>query len=115
MLKNIKVFVSSSYTLGDNVENVEAQFKAGDQLIDNHYTPFLPLLAHFWNDKSPKDYETWMTYCFDWLDVCDCVLRLPGESSGADREVLYACRRGKPVFYSISDLNTFYEQKNLHV
>ena len=108
-MSKIKVFVSSPYTLGDQVENVKMSMKAGDRLMDNGYTPYLPLLAHYWNDTSPKVYEKWMGYCFDWLDVCDCVLRLSGESPGADREVLYACRRGKNVFYSMADLIKYYK------
>jgi hypothetical protein len=40
----------------------------------------------------------------EWLAVCDCVLRLPGESKGADAEVKFAQEIGKPVYYSIAEL-----------
>ncbi|GAG05287.1 unnamed protein product, partial [marine sediment metagenome] len=33
-----------------------------------------------------------------WLEVCDCVLRLPGESAGADLEVERAKELGIPVY-----------------
>jgi len=35
---------------------------------------------------------------------CDAILRLPGESSGADEEVAVLRAAGKPVWYSISEI-----------
>ena len=39
-----------------------------------------------------------------WVSVADAVLRLPGESLGADLEVARAEEAGIPVFRSIADL-----------
>ena len=47
----------------------------------------------------------------EWLEVFDCILRLPGESSGADNEVTYMLDLGKPVFWSIGDLITYVYEK----
>ena len=38
------------------------------------------------------------------LQHCDAVLRLPGESTGADQDVAIAERRGLPVYYRIEDV-----------
>jgi hypothetical protein len=38
------------------------------------------------------------------LEHCDAVLRLPGESTGADRDVAIAQRRGLPVYYQLDDI-----------
>jgi hypothetical protein len=38
------------------------------------------------------------------LEHCDAVLRLPGESTGADQDVAIAQRRGIPVFCRIEDI-----------
>jgi hypothetical protein len=38
-----------------------------------------------------------------WLAKCDCLLRLPGESKGADNEVFWAKKLGMPVYYSIQE------------
>lgn len=38
------------------------------------------------------------------LDHCDAVLRLPGESAGADQDVAIAQRRGLPVYYRLEDV-----------
>jgi hypothetical protein len=38
------------------------------------------------------------------LQHCDAVLRLPGESTGADNDVRIARERGIPVYHSIDEL-----------
>jgi hypothetical protein len=38
------------------------------------------------------------------LQHCDAVLRLPGESTGADQDVETAIRLGLPVYYSVDDI-----------
>jgi len=38
------------------------------------------------------------------LQHCDAVLRLPGESTGADEDVRTAERLGLPVYYSTEDI-----------
>ena len=40
------------------------------------------------------------------LDHCDAVLRLPGESTGADRDVAIATARGLPVYHRVEDIPT---------
>ncbi|WP_353944793.1 DUF4406 domain-containing protein [Streptomyces sp. HUAS MG91] len=38
------------------------------------------------------------------LARCDAVLRLPGESAGADQDVAIARRRGLPVFHDVAEI-----------
>ncbi|MBP2235207.1 hypothetical protein J2Z31_001699 [Sinorhizobium kostiense] len=38
------------------------------------------------------------------LGLCDAVLRLPGESKGADNDVRIARERGIPVYYRLEDV-----------
>jgi 4-hydroxy-3-methylbut-2-en-1-yl diphosphate synthase IspG/GcpE len=56
----------------------------------------------------PQGYDTWLTLDIEWLSVCDCLLRLPGESKGADIEVEYAREHMIPVFYTIEQLIEYY-------
>jgi hypothetical protein len=100
----IRVFISSPYTLGDTAVNVKRQLDTADQLISLGYAPFCPLLSHFQHMAHPRPYEYWTRLDMEWLAVCDCVLRLPGESKGADAEVKFAQEIGKPVYYSIAEL-----------
>jgi hypothetical protein len=38
------------------------------------------------------------------LQHCDAVLRLPGESKGADQDVAIAQERGLPIFHQVEDV-----------
>ncbi|MFI6484472.1 hypothetical protein ACIBH1_41580 [Nonomuraea sp. NPDC050663] len=44
------------------------------------------------------------------LGHCDGVLRLPGESTGADQDVATARRRGLPVYYDVADIPRLAEE-----
>lgn len=73
-------------------------------LRDLGYYPIAPLLSHYIDERHPAGYERWMEWCLAMVGACDVVLRLPGESAGADREVSEAQRLGKLVVYSIDEL-----------
>lgn len=45
----------------------------------------------------------WMGIDLPWVGVADCVLRLPGESTGADEECRHAAARGIPVFTTVAE------------
>lgn len=45
------------------------------------------------------------------LDRCDALLRLPGDSHGADQDVAIAESRGLPVYHDISEIPTVDAQR----
>jgi hypothetical protein len=100
----IRVYIASAYTKGDTAINVKNQMDAFNTLLNEGFTPFAPLLFHFQHIAHPQPYNVWLRVDLEWLLVCDCVLRLPGESAGADQEVSLALKEGIPVFYSIEEL-----------
>lgn len=109
-MTKIKVYIASPYTQGNTSENIRKHLKAGSILLERGYIPFMPLLTHFMDIIHPRTYEQWMEYDMEWLQSCDCVLRLEGLSEGAEREVKLASSLGKPVFYSIKDIIRVYEK-----
>lgn len=103
--KRLKVYVAGPYSKGDIVVNVRNAIIAGNNLRALGYTPFVPHLSMFWHMLVPHhDIEYWYVYDMEWLEVCDAVFRLPGESVGADREVARAKELGIPVVTSYLDL-----------
>ena len=106
--KKIKVYIASPYTKGDVARNVFKALDMADILLDYGFVPFSPLLTHFQHIMFPRDYQEWLSYDMEWLNVCDCLLRLPGESNGADLEVAKAKEIGLPVFYELKDLLKHY-------
>lgn len=104
----IKVYIASPYTLGDVAVNVKGQIDAVDILMDKGFAPFAPLYSHFQHMVHPRHYQDWIKLDLEWVKACDCVLRLPGESSGADGEVALAEDLGIPVYYSLEELYRAY-------
>ena len=100
----MRVYVAGPYTQGDVAVNVRNAILAGDELIGAGHEPFLPHLSHFQHLLCPRHYETWMRLDLSWLATCAALVRLPGDSSGADREVAQAVRIGLPVFFSVQEL-----------
>lgn len=95
------IYVASPYSIGDQLANVKTSLLAANALIDMGHVPFAPLLSHFWNEITPRSYEDWLKLDFEWIRRCDAVLRIPGESHGADAEVRFAQELGLPVFYGL--------------
>ena len=100
----VVVYVASAYSLGDKLLNVNKSLEMGDKLIKLGYVPFLPLLTHYQHLLFPQSYEMWMKIDFEMVKRSDMLLRLPGISSGADREVALALKLKIPVAYSLEDL-----------
>jgi hypothetical protein len=105
----IKVYIASPYSIGDQADNVRKQMDSFDQLVKAGFAPYAPLLSHFQQIVHPLPYSTWIALDFEWVRACDCLLRLEGESRGADMEVTIARNAGKRVFYDINDLKFYYE------
>jgi len=105
----IKVYIASPYTKGDPAVNVKTQIDMADELINKGFAPFVPLYFHFQHMHHPRPYEDWLKLDLEWIKSCDCILRLPGESSGADKEVDFATNNDTLVFFSMKDLCFYYD------
>ena len=86
------------------IPNIRAGVLTGERLRRDGLVPFIPHTSAIWELVTPLSYEDIMAVDFAWLAKCDAVLRMPGLSRGADREVQEATRLGIPVFYSEADL-----------
>ena len=108
---SIIIYISGPYSNGDSIynpeillDNVHKAEDAAIQLIDAGLLVFIPLQSHYIHARHPRVYGAWLKYDLCWLDKCDYLLRLPGDSKGADREVAYAKEKNIMVFYSIEAL-----------
>jgi hypothetical protein len=100
----MRVYIAGPYTKGDVVMNVQKIIRVAEKLIKFGHIPFVPHLTHLWHLINPHSYRFWLEYDSKWLPICDALLRVPGESSGADEEVGLAKGLGIPVYYTIEDL-----------
>jgi len=98
------VYLAGPYTRPDPVENVHNTCKIADAVLELGMIPFIPHLTMIYHLVSPKPLEVWYEYDLHLLRRCDVLLRLPGESAGADREVNEAAAMGMAVVYSLEAL-----------
>lgn len=97
----MRIYIAAPFTKGDQILNIRAAFDAADELAQRGHMPFIPHVTGLWHLVHPKPYDWWLRYDNVWLLQCDALLRLPGESPGADGEVALAERRGITVYYAL--------------
>ncbi len=105
-----RVYVAGPISKGDLSHNIDQARAAGLQLLRAGFAPFIPQLSCFFSNDFPEifpagtTHKDWMGVDLPWVSVSDAILRLPGESFGADMEVSHAKALGIPVFYHADDL-----------
>jgi hypothetical protein len=128
-----RIYIACPISKGVLVENIRQADAAMLALMKAGYSPFNPALSCYCGGsrasftdgsgcyatadrKANGGFQTlshrdWLDMDFAWIEVCHAVLRLPGESVGADAEVAFARERGVPVFHSIDDLKAHFNQR----
>lgn len=54
--------------------------------------------------RHSTTHQDWLGIDLPWVECADALLRLPGESRGADAEVAHAKAKDIPVFYDVQSL-----------
>ena len=113
--QQVKIYVAGPYTPATNdvhdapraaYRNTRAAILAGLGIMKKGHVPFIPHLMHYVNLEADQVYPVEFYYEYDtvWLKLCDAVLRLPGKSEGAEREVKWAKENGLAVYHSVSTI-----------
>lgn len=109
-----RIYIAGPISKGDLAANIRQASEAFFRLLKAGFAPFCP----HWSAYSGGPYEApvpqsmpngtthedWLGVDLPWVSVSDALLRLPGESVGADREVKEAERWAVPVYYDIEKL-----------
>lgn len=101
-----RVYVAGPYSRGDQVANIHDAIVVGEVLWQRGYVPFIPHITLPWHLLYPKSWDDWLEFCLCWVETCDVLLRMDGESPGADHEVQFARSRGIPVVFSLQELSS---------
>lgn len=99
-----RIYICGPVTKGDRTHNFSQACIAQRELMAAGFAPFNPMLSMMHPDAYLIEHEDWMAADLPWVEVADALLRLPGESVGADREVEYARQKNIPVFLSVEEL-----------
>ncbi len=128
-----RIYIAGPISRGDILENHNQAVAAQAALMKAGFAPFNPMLSMFAKAAfiepprcfcpAPCDcprrvlceatrmgdrgfvHADWMGCDEPWVLVAHAVLRLPGDSTGADMEVAWAEEAGIPVFYSVESLH----------
>jgi len=103
-----RVYISGPITLGDREANVRQALEAHKRLLDLGYAPLNPMLSAWIPWEAEVPHEVWVQADLPWVEMSDALLRLPGESAGADEEVRHAIKMGIPFFASVEELHEFF-------
>ena len=99
-----RIYISGPITRGDPIHNFHQAVSAQMELIQAGLAPLNPMLTMMMPGERMVRHHEWMEIDLPWVAVADAVLRLPGESEGADAEVAAAMDRGIPVLYSVDQV-----------
>lgn len=92
------VYIAAPYA-SDPVANTRRAIKEGMNLyLLGVAVPLIPHTSLILDLVCPMPAEDWYAYDLHLLERCDAVWRLPGESTGADAEMVHALERDIPVF-----------------
>ncbi len=84
--------------------NVRRAMEYATQLRDAGFAVVLPHLSHYWDKRHRAPYKVWIDMDLAFIPRCDVMLRTPGKSSGASREVLRSRAVSVPVFFSVEEI-----------
>ena len=98
------IYIAGPYTIGDVGRNVANAVDVMHYLLDFGFIPYCPHLAHLAHLLNYRSYEDWLGLGMAWIKRCDALLRIEGESRGADAEVEFAESLGIPIYYDLSAL-----------
>jgi hypothetical protein len=100
----MRIYVAGPIAIGDQFKNVRNAIDAAEMLHQMGHKPFVPHLFKSWHMIYPKPGLEWLDLDFVWLDQCEAVYRVPGESWGSDQEVKRALDQGKPVYFRMEEV-----------
>ena len=93
------IYLAGPISKPNPMHNVHSAVPIASQLMRIGLTPLVPHLSVLHDMIDPVDYEDWLSYDFRVIANCGLLVRIPGESAGADREVDEANRIGVPVLF----------------
>jgi len=116
MDKPLLILIAGPYRSGTNgdpvliAQNLERLERAAAPIHRLGHVPMigewvaLPILRGISEPEASTDGDVMYETAYRLLQHCDAVLRLPGESTGADKDVEIALERGLPVYRTLDEI-----------
>ena len=85
-----RVYLSGPITKGNRSWNLYQALEAHRLLLQAGYAVLNPMLTMLHPDEKAIPHHVWLESDFAFIRACELLIRLPGESVGADAEVEFA-------------------------
>lgn len=96
--QGLHLYIAGPYTRPDPVINTHKAIQVATYLQEfTEWVPHLPHTTLLWHAVTPRPIEFWYELDLAHMEVCNAVVRLPGESTGADAELEHAAKIGLRV------------------
>jgi len=96
------IYLAGPITRPDPMANAHTACNIATAMVDAGFTPFVPQCSIIWQTIQPRPWAWWLEYDFRILANCSLLMRIPGESQGADAEIKEAKRIGVPVVFLLT-------------
>lgn len=126
-----RVYIAGPISSGDLLDNINLATEAHRQLMKAGFAPHCPhwsvyskraiwgrliegkvvrdaVMCQATADGNGASHAEWLAIDLPWVAAADALLRLSGESRGADIEVAEAHRMGIPVCYSVDEVKRLF-------
>lgn len=119
MMRKTTVYIAGPMTNGSgnsfNMAKIHEAIEMFFRLIELGYAPHCPHLTVFCEFMQPHRilYQGWLELDMTYVEMSDVVMRIPGDSKGADREVAFAVSKGIPVVHSLEELDQVLSLQNI--
>lgn len=105
MNRKVRIYVAGPITgSGSYIKNIRNGILAAQAIYRAGMIPFVPHLYALWDMICPESESNFLAMDEEWLYTCDALLRLPGESPGADLETKWCKAKSIPVYISLANL-----------
>lgn len=99
-----RIYIAAPYSKGVPDKVMVDVIDAAEALAAAGWAPFIPhTMTFLWAVRHQHPVEYWYAFDLEWLRACDALVRLPGESKGADAEVAFALNLGLAVYRTVED------------
>lgn len=99
-MKKLRVYLAGPISKGDRGHNLAQFISWHEYLMTAGFAVFNPGLSMLLPWAAEKNHTEWMEADIPFVLQSDLVVRLPGESVGADQEVVEAMKAGIPVYFA---------------
>lgn len=106
-----RIYISGPITKGDQRQNVANASEVFKELAAMGLAPLCPHWSWFGQeyDGVQLTHEQWMRIDKAWVEKADAILRIPGESDGADQEVAHADDHYVKVLHTMSEVRRWFK------